>query len=162
MATGKISYHDDSEWIFPEGSEDEVKAKYIVRSIQGIAPIAIGEEFTIGKTLTKKKELQGESQVQETYNWTLKEIKDHIAQIEVKYNGHSESRNPEKFVDEIEHFNSSSEGFLEINIDTRLILKSITDMEYEHRTMTLIPILSERVSTFSNSSKIHFTTKIVE
>ena len=155
MALGKISYQDDLEWISPDGAEDaEKKVKYIVNSMLGVMPLAMGKEFTIGKTLTIKGEPQNEDATQEASDWTLKDVNSRIAQFEVKSNSFSERKGSSEFVDEVEELRSSSEELLEFNIDSGLILKCLSNVEYEHHTMTFVPLLSERVSTFSNLSKI--------
>jgi len=163
MATGKISYHPDTEWIIPDNSENEEKVKYILNSIVGIPQGLFEKEFTVGKTVTTKEEPRDENQVQAIYNWTLEDIHNHTAQLKTKGDIDNESKSiNSEFVDEIEQFESTWDGLLEVDIETGLVMKFQCSVTTEHRTMTLIPSLDKRVPTFSNSSKINFTTEIIE
>ncbi|MHC4882994.1 MAG: hypothetical protein ACYTFX_07910 [Planctomycetota bacterium] len=161
MMTGKISYRDDPEWILSNDSKAPEKAKYIASSMLGITPMVVGKEFSIGQTISTKKEVQNKGQTQ--VDLTLKNIKNHTAQIEVKANSNSESKDSNnEFVDEVNEIHDLSEGLLEINTATGLTQKSTLDTETEFRTMTFIPSLSTRAPTFSNTNKIHITTQIIE
>ncbi|MHC4098117.1 MAG: hypothetical protein ACYSU3_18920 [Planctomycetota bacterium] len=162
MAMGKISYQDDPEWILPDSIEDKETVKYIVNSMLGLLPNVMGKELSMGQTLTIKEQLPKVAKGEIAHNWTLKSIQNRIAQLELMSNVDSEHKVPNKFVDEVAHFQSSSKTWIVVNIDTGLALKYQGDVEAEHRTMTLTTLLSSRVPTFSNTSKTSYTIKIIE
>ncbi len=161
MAMGKISYDDDQEWILPKGAADTEKVKSIANSMLCLVPSAMGKKFTIGKTVTIKQDQQ-KGQGQGTFDWTLKDVQNRIAQIEIKGDNSNERKVPNSLVDEVAQFHSLSEQLLGFNIDTGLVVKCLSTVETEYRVMVLIPSLSKRVPSFSYSSKIKLTVKIVE
>jgi hypothetical protein len=161
MAMGKISYENNPEWILPDNPENTETVNSIVRSLIGLFPNIEGNELTVGQTLTINRRPEPDNGEIVQY-WTLKSVKNGLAQLEFKQDIKGEHKIPNEFVDEVEDIKISAKESMEADIDSGLVYKCQGNMENADRIMTLTTVSPARVQTSSYTSRTRYSFEIIK